>query len=132
MSKFIEIVKSALDEHKLNYYSYDSDSDEVVRLNINGANMAIGADNSFVRIQCNLSLSFNDEDMLQQAYQLVNQWNMENIVKYYMDSDGDLVMEWNIDVNGDSFNEAIFMAGFSRIFTALHESKEPILKLRYS
>ena len=48
------------------------------------------------------------------------------------DSDGDLVMEWNIDVNGDSFNEAIFMAGFSRIFTALQESKEPILKLRYS
>lgn len=133
MSNLMEITQTALAEENLHTYKYAADPENVIRLNVYGSQVAIGVDGEreIVRIQCVLSLGLTDEAKLQQAYQMVNQWNMENQTKYYMDSDGDLVLEWNMDADGGLFGKTILMAGLARVSAGLREAKAPIMKLCY-
>ena len=131
MSTLLEIVESALTEHELHYYTRTNETDGVVYLDMGGETIVIEAneEGEYVRIRCCLSLTLKDEAKLQQAYQMVNAWNMERITKYYMDRDGDLIIEKLIDTDDGMFNDAIFNAGFGRVVSALREAKGPMMKL---
>ena len=133
MSTLLKIVESALTEHEMHYHTRTVESGGIVSLTMGGASISIAVDeeSAVVRILGSMTLELPDEAKLQQAYQMVNEWNMENITKYYLDSDGDLTVEWYIDADDGMFSPAIFNAGFGRVAVALREAKAPMMKLCY-
>lgn len=130
MSKMIEIAESVLNKNELHYVKVNP---EVIHLQMSGATIAIAADEerSVVKIQGYISVGL-EGDKLTEAYKLVNEWNCDHVVKYYIDNDGDMMTEWFIDTEDGAFNEMVFNAGFGRIVSALREAKEPVMKLRYT
>lgn len=129
MNTKIEIIESALNEHDLHYATV---APGVIQLGMGGGTISIAVqeEKDFVKLQGFLSVGL-EGDKLKEAYELVNQWNYEYLTKYYIDKDGDLMVEWCIDTDGDAFNKEVFMCGFGRTAAAIRDAKEPMMKLRY-
>ncbi len=129
MNTNVEIIESALNEHELHYTTV---APGIIHLGMAGSAISIEVqeEKNFVKLQGYMSVGL-EGDKLKEAYELLNQWNYEHITKYYIDEDGDLMVEWCMDTDEGAFNKEVFMAGFGRTAAALRDAKEAMMKLRY-
>lgn len=130
MSENIDIIESVLKAEEVLYVKVKP---EVIHLTYEGCSIAIGVNDEkqFIKLEALLYVGLSGDDKLKTAYELVNSWNFKYLAKFYLDGDGDLAIEWNIDTDSGAFNARIFKIAMARIMAAMEEVKEPIMKLRY-
>lgn len=127
--KLIEEVKTILDAAEV---VYSTPADDIITARFDQANLVISTNDekSVVELTAWCRVRLQDEKMAA-GYKLMNELNSKYNQKFYIDSDGDLKLEFAIDTDGGHFGREILMAGIGRLVNAAETGYEEMMKLRY-
>lgn len=125
-----DVVKAALDDAEIHY---SNPRDHVFRAGFQDVDVIISVDEERSCIQYYGNCSVNmPEAKRAQAIELVNQLNADKVVKYVLDSDGDLRVEWYVDTDEGHVGHKLVMLSLTRVLRGAEEGFEPLMKLRFS
>lgn len=125
-----DVVKAALDEHEIHY---SNPRNHVFRAGFQDVDVIISVDEERNCIQYYGNCSVNmPEAKRAQAIELVNQLNADKVVKYVLDSDGDLRVEWYVDTDDTHISSHLVMLSLTRVLRGAEDGFEPLMKLRFS
>ena len=127
--KLIEEVKTILDAVEV---VYSTPADNIITARFDQANLVISTNDekSVVELTAWCRVRLQDEKMAA-GYKLMNELNSKYNQKFYIDSDGDLKLEFAIDTDGGHFGREILMPGIARLVNAAETGYEEMMKLRY-